>query len=390
MPVVEVHLSDIDEREEWRRHSVLEESSPHRDRRQGPGRLPRSARVARRRRGVNARDRASARARSSEPLLVTNLVERPLPDRARELERGAARRARARRGSSPTSATSSGAQAVDGVEVVETAATSSPSSPSRCPAAIAVRGRPRHLRRARDACAPAARARADDRVVEALRAVKDAGELDAIRRGARVADRAFERLARGARSSGAPSASSRGGWSSSSTSTAPTALAFPTIVAAGPNGASPHAEPGDRAIEARRDGDRRRRRTLDGYCSDCTRTFADRRALRRGSRRPTTLCLEAQLRALEAIRPGVDGERGRRASRATRHRRRRATAALRPRARPRRRAGGPRGAALSPESHGHARARQRGHGRAGHLPRRAGRGADRGPRRRHARTASSC
>ncbi len=46
--------------------------------------------------------------------------------------------------------------------------------------------------------------------------------------------------------------------------------------------------------------------TIDGYCSDCTRTFAtgelpdDLRAI-------YDVCLEAQLHALDDIRPGMDG-----------------------------------------------------------------------------------
>jgi Xaa-Pro aminopeptidase len=49
---------------------------------------------------------------------------------------------------------------------------------------------------------------------------------------------------------------------------------FPPIVAAGPNGAMPHAEPGEREIQS---GDLvifDMGAELDGYCSDCTRTFA--------------------------------------------------------------------------------------------------------------------
>ena len=49
---------------------------------------------------------------------------------------------------------------------------------------------------------------------------------------------------------------------------------FPPIVASGPNGASPHAEPGPRVIGKHELVTIDMGATLDGYCSDCTRTFA--------------------------------------------------------------------------------------------------------------------
>ena len=36
VPIVEVHLSNIDEREEWRRHSVVADAGRDTDHRQGP------------------------------------------------------------------------------------------------------------------------------------------------------------------------------------------------------------------------------------------------------------------------------------------------------------------------------------------------------------------
>ena len=49
---------------------------------------------------------------------------------------------------------------------------------------------------------------------------------------------------------------------------------FPAIVAAGPNGALPHAEPSEREIGAGELVVLDMGAKLDGYCSDCTRTFA--------------------------------------------------------------------------------------------------------------------
>ena len=57
---------------------------------------------------------------------------------------------------------------------------------------------------------------------------------------------------------------------------------------------------------------------LDGYCSDCTRTFAAGR-LERELREAYDVCLRAQLAGLEAVRPGVTRCRRRR-GRAGRHR----------------------------------------------------------------------
>ncbi len=82
--------------------------------------------------------------------------------------------------------------------------------------------------------------------------------------------------------------------------------AFPAIVASGPNGALPHAVPGERAIG---DGEYvtiDMGAIVDGYCSDCTRTLVE------GDPDPAQkqvydLVLAAQLAALEAIRAGADG-----------------------------------------------------------------------------------
>lgn len=82
---------------------------------------------------------------------------------------------------------------------------------------------------------------------------------------------------------------------------------FPAIVAAGPNGALPHAEPGERPIER---GDLvvfDMGAKLDGYCSDGTRTFAVGEPDGRGAE-VYELVREAQAAALEAVRAGVGGE----------------------------------------------------------------------------------
>jgi Xaa-Pro aminopeptidase len=84
-------------------------------------------------------------------------------------------------------------------------------------------------------------------------------------------------------------------------------LSFDTIVAAGPNGAQPHAEPGDRVIGKGELIVFDMGAKLDGYCSDGTRTYATGDPGEEGRRVYDTV-LAAQQAALEAIRPGEKGE----------------------------------------------------------------------------------
>jgi Xaa-Pro aminopeptidase len=82
---------------------------------------------------------------------------------------------------------------------------------------------------------------------------------------------------------------------------------FPAIVAAGPNGALPHAEPGEREIGRGELVVFDMGAQLDGYCSDGTRTYATGDPGEEG-RRVYEVVLEAQLAALAAIKAGVKGE----------------------------------------------------------------------------------
>ena len=139
--------------------------------------------------------------------------------------------------------------------------------------------------------------------VEALRAVKDDGEIEKIRRAARAADRAFEALTAETwigRSERELAWRMRTLLHAHGVDT----LSFDTLIATGANGSRPHAEPGDRIVEERTlvvcDWGAR----LDGYCSDCTRTLATG-SLPKELRRAYDVCLEAQLTAVEGIRPGM-------------------------------------------------------------------------------------
>ena len=121
---------------------------------------------------------------------------------------------------------------------------------------------------------------------------------------------------------------------------------FPSIVASAEHGALPHAQPRDVAIVPDTLVTIDIGAVLDGYCSDCTRTWAT-------GDLPDEL---AEAYALVAARAGRRAGRGAagparardRRGGARAHRRRRARRALRPRARPRRRPRHPRGAAARP------------------------------------------
>ncbi|HKT84380.1 MAG TPA: M24 family metallopeptidase, partial [Solirubrobacterales bacterium] len=82
---------------------------------------------------------------------------------------------------------------------------------------------------------------------------------------------------------------------------------FPTIVAAGPNGALPHAEPGEREIGRGELVVFDMGAKLDGYCSDGTRTFATGEPGEE-ARAVYATVLAAQEAALAAVRAGAKGE----------------------------------------------------------------------------------
>jgi Xaa-Pro aminopeptidase len=141
---------------------------------------------------------------------------------------------------------------------------------------------------------------------EELRAVKDAAEIDAIRAAAKLADEALEEILAGGivgrtehdvaldleiamRRRGAEGVS------------------FAPIVAFGSHGALPHAAPRDVAIPADTLVVIDWGAWLDGYASDCTRTFATGELDPR-DREVYDLVLVAQAQALEAVRPGPTGK----------------------------------------------------------------------------------
>ena len=150
-------------------------------------------------------------------------------------------------------------------------------------------------------------------LVERLRAVKDADEIAIMRRGSALSDEVFAALAeeqfvgrsekelawwveRSFREGGAEGVS------------------FEAVVAAGATAASPHAVPGDAPIAPGVLVTIDAGCVVDGYCSDCTRTFAVGE-VSESLQELHALCLEAQLAGLAAVAPGVHGREADAASR---------------------------------------------------------------------------
>src|SRR5215210_5912196 len=141
--------------------------------------------------------------------------------------------------------------------------------------------------------------------VEELRARKDAGELDAVRAAARLADTALEEvLERGL--AGRTERDVALDLEFTMRRLGAEAAAFPPIVASGAHGALPHATPRDVAIEPGVLCVIDWGAQLDGYASDCTRTFATGEIDRRDAE-IYELVRRAQEEALAAVRPGPTG-----------------------------------------------------------------------------------
>jgi Xaa-Pro aminopeptidase len=163
----------------------------------------------------------------------------------------------------------------------------------------------RSLRKLKEKLGEGVEAVAAGGTVERLRRVKDAEELAAIEAASKIADEVWgwsvERgLAGRTEREVARAAEARIRELGADPS-------FPAIVAAGPNGALPHAEPGARPIGRGELVVFDMGAKLDGYCSDGTRTYAtgDPGA---EAREVYAVVLAAQLAALQAVRAGAKGE----------------------------------------------------------------------------------
>ena len=142
-------------------------------------------------------------------------------------------------------------------------------------------------------------------LVESLRAVKEPGELAAIRRATEVTNRTYERLAE-ERFSGRTEKELVWRMTELFHEEGADEPAFAIDIAAGPTAASPHAVPGDRVVQEGElvlvDAGAK----VDGYCSDCTRTFAVGE-ISDSLQDIYELTRLAQQAGLDAVRPGAIG-----------------------------------------------------------------------------------
>ena len=144
-----------------------------------------------------------------------------------------------------------------------------------------------------------------ENLVESLRAIKEEAEIDALNAAVALGDAAFENVADRVEP----------GWTEKQVAweiekyareNGAEALSFPTIVAAGPWGAMPHAQPRDEAI---REGDGvviDMGVNLHGYMSDLTRTIFIGKPDDK-FKRIYDIVLAAQLTAEELVQSGMTG-----------------------------------------------------------------------------------
>jgi Xaa-Pro aminopeptidase len=142
-------------------------------------------------------------------------------------------------------------------------------------------------------------------LVESLRAVKDESEIATMRRAGELSDEVFAALAQ-ERFTGRTERELAWWIERSFRERGADGISFDAVVAAGATASSPHAVPGDRPIEPGVLVTIDAGCVLDGYCSDCTRTFGVGEVPDRLSELHA-LCLEAQLAGLAAVGPGVHG-----------------------------------------------------------------------------------
>ncbi|HYX87260.1 MAG TPA: Xaa-Pro peptidase family protein [Gaiellales bacterium] len=139
--------------------------------------------------------------------------------------------------------------------------------------------------------------------IEGLRRVKDEAEIGAVRRSAALIEPVLETLV----DEGLAGRRERDvAWRIQELfhEQGAEGVSFPPIVASHERGAQPHAEAGDATIGPDTLVTVDLGCILDGYCSDCTRTFATGTLAPR-LRDAYAICLEAQLAAMDAIGPGM-------------------------------------------------------------------------------------
>jgi Xaa-Pro aminopeptidase len=146
---------------------------------------------------------------------------------------------------------------------------------------------------------------ATDGMPERLRAVKDAEEVALMRGATALADQAFERVV-GAGLIGRTEREVALALEVEMRRAGARRPSFDSIVAAGPHGALPHAQPRDVEIGRGQLVVIDWGAELEGYCSDCTRTVATGELDGRANE-IYALVLDAQLAGLGAVSAGIAG-----------------------------------------------------------------------------------
>jgi Xaa-Pro aminopeptidase len=142
-------------------------------------------------------------------------------------------------------------------------------------------------------------------LVDGVRAVKEDAELEAVSRATAITNECFERLAEEP-FVGRTERDLAWWFYSLMHELGAEDAAFPVIVAAGANGAQPHASTGDQVIESGQTVVVDAAARLGGYCSDCTRTFSTGE-LPAELARSYEVCRRAQEAALDAAVAGASG-----------------------------------------------------------------------------------
>jgi Xaa-Pro aminopeptidase len=143
-------------------------------------------------------------------------------------------------------------------------------------------------------------------LIESLRAVKDADEQAKIRAAAKLADEALtEVLSRGL--AGRTERDVALDLEVTMRKKGAEAVSFPPIVASGEHSALPHAEPRDVEIAPNTLVTIDWGAQLDGYASDCTRTYGTGPDLDPRDVEVYEIVLKAQLESLAAVRAGAGG-----------------------------------------------------------------------------------
>jgi len=141
-------------------------------------------------------------------------------------------------------------------------------------------------------------------LVEGLRRVKDAGELDRLAEAARIADEALSAV-RGRLADGVTEADFGLALDFEMRGLGATAPSFETIVASGPNGAKPHHRPGSRRIGRTEPIVLDFGALYDGYHSDMTRTVWVEGLGDPVLRRAVDVVLASQAAGVAAVKPGA-------------------------------------------------------------------------------------